>query len=116
MVRAVQGDSALAQLQLTLAQNNIELTVLPFQEYAPALLALRAGQADALLGHSVHLAQVAQDNLGVSLILPIADPDTFALGVAPGDAHFRALVDYTLQELQARNHQERVHQIQAKYR
>ena len=101
VVAAVQGDSALAQLQLTLAQNNIELTVLPFQEYAPALLALRAGQADALLGHSVHLAQVAQDNLGVSLILPIADPDTFALGVAPGDAHFRALVDYTLQELQA---------------
>lgn len=100
VVAAVQGDSALAQLQLTLTQNNTELTVLPFQEYAPALLALRAGQADALLGHSVHLAQVAQENLGVSLILPIADSDTFALGVAPGDAHFRALVDYTLQELQ----------------
>ncbi len=100
VVAAIQGDSALAQLQLMLAESETALTVLPFQEYAQALLALRAGQADALLGHSVHLAQVAQENLGVSLILPIDGSNTFALGVAPGDAHFRALVDATLQTLQ----------------
>lgn len=100
VIAAVQGDSALAQLQAYLQQSATTVTILPFQEYAPALMALRAGQADALLGHSVHLAQVAQDNLGVSLILPIDGRVAFALGVAPGDAHFRALVDATLQQLQ----------------
>lgn len=100
VIAAVQGDRALAQLQAYLQQSATTVTILPFQEYAPALMAVRAGQADALLGHSVHLAQVAQDNLGVSLILPLDGQVAFALGVAPGDAHFRALVDATLQQLQ----------------
>ena len=99
-VAAIQGDSALPALQTALAATTVDTTLIPFHEYAPALLALKSGQADTLLAHRAYLTAIgkAAPELGVLFALPESQP--FALGVAQGDAYFRNLVDATLRQLQ----------------
>lgn len=99
-VAVVQGDSALPALQNALAAAGVEATLMPFHEYAPALLALKAGQADALLGHRAYITAIGATapEFGALFALPESHP--FALGVAQGDAYFRNLVDATLRLLQ----------------
>ncbi|MEZ4861976.1 MAG: transporter substrate-binding domain-containing protein [Caldilineaceae bacterium] len=101
-IAAVQEDPAILQLQAALAKSGDRASILPFQEYAPALAALRAGQADALLAQSSHLVQVARENLEFSVIVNLAESQPLGLGVAQGDTHFRHLVDSTLEKLQQR--------------
>ena len=99
-VAAIQGDEATTPLQTALAAAATTVTMMPFQEYAPAVLALKAGQADALLADSAYLAPVS-DALpigNVLLTLPVSH--TFGIGVAQGDDYFRNLVDASLATLQ----------------
>lgn len=95
-IAAIQGDEATAPLQIALAAAATTVTIMPFQEYAPAVLALKAGQADALLADSAYLTRVG-DALPINnVLLPLPAVQAFGIGVAQGDAYFRNLLDAAL--------------------
>lgn len=98
-IAIVQGETSAAYLEEYLSSASTTVTLLPFQEHAPALRALAAGQADALLANYTYLTNVAAAQSPLSVILPLAGEEAFGFGVAPGDSLFRDLVDATLQEL-----------------
>lgn len=98
-IAAIQGDQGIARLDAHLANLGVNVVTLPFQEPAPALLALKAGQADALLGDSTYLSFIAQQRLELSVILPLPGENRFGFGLLPGDSFFRNLVNATLQKL-----------------
>jgi len=98
-IATVQDDDALTPLAATLTTGTKRTPLLPFQDYAPALGALRGGQADALLGHHTYLTWVAEAGLASSTLLPLAESQPFALGLLQGDTYFRNLVDATLLQL-----------------
>lgn len=99
-VATIQGDEAIAPLQTALAAAATTVTMMPFQEYAPAVLALKAGQADALLANNAYLAPIS-DALPIgNVLLPLPVSHTFGIGVAQGDDYFRNLIDAALTTLQ----------------
>lgn len=99
-IATIQGDETIASLQTALAAAATAVTLMPFQEYAPAVMALKAGQADALLADSAYLTQVG-DALPIgNVLLPLPASQSFGIGVAQGDAYFRNLLDATLSTLQ----------------
>ena len=98
-VATVQDDHAQARLNSYLNGLGITVSILPFQEHTPALRALQAEQADALLADQAHLAAVAGEQPGFRVIVPLADEHAFGFGIAPGDSYFRNLVDATFQQL-----------------
>lgn len=103
-IATIQGDGALSQLQTALtnatATTEEPAKILPFQEYSPALLALKAGQADALLAHRTYLTGVARTMVGFTVLAPFPEQQPFGIGVTQGDSYFRNLVDATLFALQ----------------
>lgn len=99
-IAVIQGDEAAPQLQTALAAAATAVTIMPFHEYAPALLALKAGQADALLADSTYLRQAGDALPITNLLLPLSGFQTYGIGVAQGDAYFRNLVDASLSALQ----------------
>lgn len=101
-IAAIQSDEATTELQTALAAAATTATIIPFQEYAPAVMALKAGQADALLADRTYLTQVAQTLPLEHLLLPLSVTQTYGIGVAQGDAYFRNLIDTTLVTLQER--------------
>lgn len=101
-IAAIQSDEATAELQTALAASATTATIIPFQEYAPAVMALKAGQADALLADRTYLTQVAQTLPIDTVLLPLAVTQTYGIGVAQGDAYFRNLIDASLVTLQER--------------
>lgn len=101
-IAAIQSDEATAELQTALTAAATTATIMPFQEYAPAVMALKAGQADALLADRTYLAQVGQTLPIDNVLLPLAVTQFYAIGVAQGDSYFRNLVDTTLITLQER--------------
>lgn len=99
-IAAIQGDEATAPLQTALATAATTVTIMLFQEYAPAVLALKAGQADALLADSAYLTRVG-DALPIGNVLrPLPATQAFGIGVAQGDVYFRNLIDAALATLQ----------------
>ena len=99
-IAVIQGDEAAAQLQTALAAAATAVTIMPFHEYAPALLALKAGQADALLADSAYLQQVGDALSITNGLLPLPGFQSYGIGIAQGDAYFRNLVDASLGALQ----------------
>ncbi|MCB0063245.1 MAG: transporter substrate-binding domain-containing protein [Caldilineaceae bacterium] len=100
-IATIQGDSATARLEALLAEYAITANFLPFQEPPAALAALKAGQADALLGISAYLSQVAEEQLPASAIVPLGLDYGYGFGLVPGDPLFRNMVNETLQALAA---------------
>jgi len=99
-IAAVQGDDALTALQAALLAAKVEPTVTPFQAYTPALSALQAEQADALLAYHSYLTVLGATMPGLRVVFTLPESQPFALGVTQGDAYFRNLVDATLRRLQ----------------
>ncbi|MEZ4680153.1 MAG: transporter substrate-binding domain-containing protein [Caldilineaceae bacterium] len=99
-IATVQDAHAQARLDEYLAGLGVTgTTILPFQEHAPALRALQAGQADALLADQVYLTTVAREQASFSVIVPVADEHAFGFGLMPGDSYFRNLLEVTFQQL-----------------
>lgn len=99
-IAAIQSDEATAALQTALGAAATTATIMPFQEYGPAVMALKAGQADALLADRTYLTQVGQTLPIDHVLLPLPVMQTYGIGVAQGDAYFRNLIDTTLLALQ----------------
>lgn len=100
-VAAIQGSTSLDNLRALATKNNIKLSILPFQEYPPALAALKAGQVDALTSDRTFLLRAAQKNPDLHLIGEPFSSEPYGLGVPLGDSYFRNLVNFTLQTLKA---------------
>ena len=98
-VAAIQGSTSIDQIQAYAEENGVAIDILPFQEYPPALAALKAGQIDALTTDSVFLLQAAQENPGLVVVGGRFTLEPYGMGVPRGDSYFRNLVDFTLQEL-----------------
>ncbi len=101
-VAAIQGSTSIDQIQAHAEANGVSITVLPFQEYPPALEALKAGQVDALTTDSVALSQFAKDNPDLVVVGGLFTQEPYGLGLPPGDSYFNNLVNFTLQELKQR--------------
>jgi ABC-type amino acid transport substrate-binding protein len=94
IIRGSLGQDALAALA-----SPPDVTVLPFQEYPPAVAALRGGQVAAVAVGSAFARQLVQNDPALA-ILPAGLRDApYAFGIRSNDAAFRHLVDFTLQQL-----------------
>ncbi len=98
-VAAIQGSTSIDQIVAYAQENQVLLGILPFQEYPPALAALKAGQVDALTTDSVFLLQAAQENPELTVVGGRFTQEPYGMGVPRGDSYFRNLVDFTLQHL-----------------
>ncbi len=98
-IAVVTGASALDAIGNYVQANNIKVTVLPFQEYPPALAALKAGQVQALAAGMATLTRAAQADAKLTVLPQLLGQETYAIGLPHGDSYFRSLIDFTLQEL-----------------
>jgi len=98
-VAATQDSTALEQIQTHPATRNRALNVVAYPDFAAALAALSAGQIDALTADLVTLAQFARDNPGLRILSERLTHEPYGIGVAQGDSHLRALVNFTLQDM-----------------
>lgn len=101
IIAAIQGSTAQKNAEQVASRLGITLSVLPFQEYPPAVEALKAGQVDALTADSSALRQFAQDNPGLVVVGSRFTSEPYGLGVPNYDDRFRDLVNFTLQEMKA---------------
>ena len=99
-VAAVEGTTGIEQIRQYAEQTQVDLTVAPFPGYNEALSAMRAGDIDALTTDRAFLLQTAQDNPEFTVVGERFTQEPYGIGVRSGDAHFRMLVDFTLQQLQ----------------
>ena len=88
--------------------SNIAVDIRKFAEYRSAADALAAGAVAAVAGDSYILADVAEEEDGLSLVaLPIG-PVPYAIGLARGSS-LREAVDFTLQDMKADGSYDRLH-------
>ncbi len=101
-VAAIQGSTSIDQIRAHADANGVDITILPFQEYPPALEALKAGQIDALTTDSVALSQFAKDNPDLVVVGGLFTQEPYGMGLPSGDSYFNNLVNFTLQSLKQR--------------
>ncbi|MFN8487300.1 MAG: transporter substrate-binding domain-containing protein [Caldilineaceae bacterium] len=100
-IAAIQGSTSLDNIRELVAKENLKISILPFQEYPPALAALKAGQVDALTTDSAFLAQAAKKNPDLRVVGEPFSLEPYGIGVAANDSYFRDLVNYTLELLKS---------------
>lgn len=98
-VAAIEGSASVENLQSVANQRSLTINILPFQEYAPALEALKAGQVDGLTATRAALTQFAKDNPGLSVLNERFTSEPYGLGIPNYDSRFQDLVNFTLQEM-----------------
>ncbi|MCX6048096.1 MAG: transporter substrate-binding domain-containing protein [Chloroflexi bacterium] len=108
-VAAIQGSTALDNIRDLVQKNKLQVTVLPFQEYPPALAALKAGQVDALTTDNTYLARAAQNNPGLHVVGDFFSTEQYGIGVQADDSYFRDLINFTLQALKANGAYDRIY-------
>lgn len=100
VVAAVQGSTAINNIQIVADELGISFDILPFQEYPQALEALRAGQVDALTTVMMALMQAARENPELAVVDESFIREPYGLGIPNYDDRFQDLVNFTLQEMQ----------------
>ncbi len=100
-VAAIQGSTSLDNIRELVQKNNLKVSVLPFQEYPPALAALKAGQVDALTTDNAYLSRAAQNNPGLHVVGEFFSTEQYGIGMQADDSYFRDLINFTLQTLKA---------------
>jgi ABC-type amino acid transport substrate-binding protein len=98
-IAAIQGTTSIQQIELYAQNNQVEIEIVPFQEYLSALKALEAGNVEALTTDVSALNWFAKDNTNLVLMDEPFTREPYAMGVPAGDYLFRTLVDATLQQL-----------------
>lgn len=98
-IAAIDSSAAIENLQSVANQRALAINILPFQEYAPALAALKAGQVDGLTATRAALAQFAKDNPGLAVLNERFTSEPYGLGIPNYDGRFQDLVNFTLQEM-----------------
>ena len=98
-VAAIQGSTAIDELQNLADNAGIHIQIVTYPEYPQALEALGIGRADALTANSVVLTQFAQNNPGLQLVGGRFTQEPYAIGVPQDDSHLRELVNFTLQDM-----------------
>lgn len=98
-IAAIEGSASIENLQSVANQRSLTINILPFQEYAPALEALKAGQVDGLTATRAALAQFAKDTPGLSVLGERFTSEPYGLGIPNYDSRFQDLVNFTLQEM-----------------
>lgn len=100
IVAAIEGSSSIVNIQAEAEALGIDIEIAQFQEYPPAIEALKAGIVDALTTDSVALLRFANENpqeLKVTGGRFTEEP--YGLGIPNYDDRFRDLVNFTLQEM-----------------
>jgi len=98
-IAVIQGSAAVETIQSAANLRGLTINILPFQEYAPALEALKAGQVDGLTATRAALVQFAKDNPGLIVIDERFSSEPYGLGIPNYDSRFQELVNFTLQEM-----------------
>lgn len=109
-IAAVRGSSAFTQISRVAQENGLAVTILPFQEYLPALAAVKAGQVQALAAGLSYLTRAAEADPQLVVLEETFAQEIYALGLPQGDSLLRGLVDYTLQELKRNQLYDRIYQ------
>ncbi|CAN5403593.1 hypothetical protein BH10CHL1_BH10CHL1_20460 [soil metagenome] len=108
-VAAIQGSTALDNLRDLAQKNRLKISILPFQEYPPALAALKAGQVAALTTDNAYLARAAQNNAGLHVVGEFFSTEQYGIGVQADDSYFRDLINFSLQILKANGTYDRIY-------
>ena len=99
LVAAIDGSTSIENIQSAAHTSGIKIELLPFQEYPPALEALKAGQVDALTTDSVALARFAGENPGLAVVGGRFTQEPYGIGVPNFDSELRDLINFTLQQM-----------------
>ncbi|MEM7534702.1 MAG: transporter substrate-binding domain-containing protein [Chloroflexota bacterium] len=99
VVTAIEGSTSIGNIQEIAQERGIDIDLVPFLEYAPAIEALKNGNVDALTTDSVALLQFAKDNPGLVVVGGRFTEEPYGLGVPNYDDRFGDLVNFTLQEM-----------------
>ncbi len=98
-VAAIQGSTSIDNIRNEAIERSLDLEILPFQEYPPALEAVKAKQVDALTTDSVALAQFAKNDPALIVVGGRFTREPYGLGVPKYDHEFRDLANFTLQAM-----------------
>lgn len=109
-IAAVRGSSAFDQISRYAQQKQLDLTILPFQEYPPAMAAVKAGQVQGLAASRNYLARAAQADPQLTVLEEALAQESYALGLPQSDSLLRGLVNATLQELKRNGLYDRIYQ------
>ncbi|MBX3012145.1 MAG: transporter substrate-binding domain-containing protein [Caldilineaceae bacterium] len=101
VVAVIQGSPVVANLQTLANQQNLRISILPFQELTPAFEALKAGQVDAVAANRVVLERLAAQEPTVAVLAGLFASEPYGLGLPNDDGRFQDLVNFTLQEMAA---------------
>ena len=100
-VAAVEGTTGIEQIRQYASKTPGQSDGGALPGYNEALSAMRAGDIDALTTDRAFLLQTAQDNPEFTVVGERFTPEPYGIGVRSGDAHFRMLVNFTLQQFHA---------------
>ncbi|MDQ3249009.1 MAG: transporter substrate-binding domain-containing protein, partial [Chloroflexota bacterium] len=98
-VAVIEGSAAVENLQGTANKLALTLNILPFQEYAPALEALKNRQVDGVAATRAALVHFAGNNPDFMVLDERFTSEPYGLGIPHYDSRFQDLVNFTLQEM-----------------
>lgn len=109
VVAALQGSPIVDNMQQIANQQQLNISVLPFQALAPAFEALRAGQVNALAATRATLERLAAQESTMTVLAGVFPNQPYGLGIPNYDGRFQDLVNFTLQEMAADGAYDRIY-------
>lgn len=109
-IAAIQGTTSIQQIATYAQAKGVDVEIVPFQAYLPALEALRAASVDALTTDGSALTLFAQDDPELVVLDEQFTYEPYGLGLPTNDYLFRNLVNATLQELKANGKYDAIYQ------
>ncbi len=100
-IAAIQGTTSIQQIAVYAQSKGVDVEIVPFQAYLPALEALRAESVEALTTDGSALNYFAEEDQTLVVLDEPFTYEPYGLGVPTSDYLFRNLVNATLQELKA---------------
>ncbi|MCB0063970.1 MAG: transporter substrate-binding domain-containing protein, partial [Caldilineaceae bacterium] len=100
LVGVVQEAYATEPLAQAATAARVSLQTMAYESYSQALAALTADEIDAITGNAVALNQFTRTTPGLRMMGNRLTQDYFAVGLPQADSTLRAMVNFTLQDMQ----------------
>ena len=104
-IAVISGSRASTIIPALAETADIQIFILPFQEYSSAFQSLLAGQVVAVAGPNAALTSVAAETTGTAELLKTVElglaDEPYSIALHEGDSHARILVNDSLREMEA---------------
>ncbi|MCB0184117.1 MAG: SUMF1/EgtB/PvdO family nonheme iron enzyme, partial [Caldilineaceae bacterium] len=98
---AIEGSSAIAQLQTIANREGISLNILPFPSFNQAYAALKAREVDGVISLQAVLEPITIAESGYIVVSGLFPGEPYSIALPNYDERFQDLVNFTLQEMKA---------------